>query len=474
MIRIAGALVAVVALGACGEETLVIAPVIDGVVPELEEIELSVAIEGSPTNLVSARFERGQPLELPGVPYGENLVIHMVGYIAGDEVAAGRTCKFSVRPEDEPPTPHLFFGRGQKWVPTDMPPSALREAGTAITHVDGSAVFIGGRSTDGMPVLGVDRFDPYTGAFEELTTLDARRFGAAAQLGDGRIVVAGGIGPDAQPMEHLELITVEAPTPDVRRDTSPADGIGLIDPVLVSLGNGKVMAFGGRVGQAGDASNTVVQIEVDGAGVQFLPETDLLATPRYGHTVTAVTALRDAPLVIIGGASDETGMLAATAEVYRPLTEDFAPPADFAPQMQKARRGHRAIALRDGSILILGGVDAAGAPVLDVERFAFDSGFSIVGTLPPNAGIVDFTVTPLPDGRLLYAGGRRDGAPIDNAYIIDFDQNGNVVFPTTDTLAIARAGHQATLLCDGTVLLVGGTLAPSPAERYNPFSAGRR
>jgi hypothetical protein len=44
----------------------------------------------------------------------------------------------------------------------------------------------------------------------------------------------------------------------------------------------------------------------------------------------------------------------------------------------------------------------------------------------------------------------------------------------TDRLAAPRAGHQATLLCDGTVMLVGGTATPSPSERYNPPAQGRR
>ena len=43
----------------------------------------------------------------------------------------------------------------------------------------------------------------------------------------------------------------------------------------------------------------------------------------------------------------------------------------------------------------------------------------------------------------------------------------------TDDLDDARAGHAAGLLCDGTVLVVGGG-GSATAERYQPPSFGRR
>jgi hypothetical protein len=44
----------------------------------------------------------------------------------------------------------------------------------------------------------------------------------------------------------------------------------------------------------------------------------------------------------------------------------------------------------------------------------------------------------------------------------------------TDRLAVPRANHQAARLCDGTILITGGTTGPAVAERYNPSPAGRR
>jgi hypothetical protein len=112
-----------------------------------------------------------------------------------------------------------------------------------------------------------------------------------------------------------------------------------------------------------------------------------------------------------------------------------------------------------------------------IELFSLDEGFKAKGTLPANAGLIDFTATTLPDGRVLLTGGRTtaDGPPVADAFIARLDPfNGNVDVVPTDRLAVPRAGHQATLLCDGTVLISGGTGGQSPYERYNPPPAGRR
>ncbi|HLL25876.1 MAG TPA: hypothetical protein VK427_27245, partial [Kofleriaceae bacterium] len=119
---------------------------------------------------------------------------------------------------------------------------------------------------------------------------------------------------------------------------------------------------------------------------------------------------------------------------------------------------------------------ASGQPVRDLEIFTFDSGFQAAGQLPSSAGVIDFTVTPLPDGSILLAGGRdATNQPVASSFILRLDPtDGDLEVVTTDRLATARARHQATLLCDGTVMLVGGTLIAAPAERYNPPSARRR
>ena len=103
--------------------------------------------------------------------------------------------------------------------------------------------------------------------------------------------------------------------------------------------------------------------------------------------------------------------------------------------------------------------------------------FTSAGVMPGRGGLTELTATPLPDGRVLLAGGRdADGNPVATVLIARLDPlSGLVDIVATDDLSVPRAGHAAVALCDGTVLVVGGTDdASAAAERYNPPSIGRR
>jgi len=240
-----------------------------------------------------------------------------------------------------------------------------------------------------------------------------------------------------------------------------------------TLSDGRVVVIGGRV-PGGLASRIVAEVSVASGIVNVRPLRAELTHARYGHTATRLGDEIGAPLLVAGGL-DDTGEPVAAAELYKPLSEDFSP--TFSPAMVVPRSRHLAVPLPDGSVLIVGGVDAAGVPVDQVELFSLDGGFTAVGTLPPNAGRVDASATILPDGRVLVAGGRLapGGEPVSSAFIARLDSlDGTVDIVATDRLAEARAGHQATLLCDGTVLFAGGTPSLTPYERYNPPAVGRR
>jgi hypothetical protein len=477
-------LVALAALAGCAvlagcNNDVTVRPVIesppgDSVFGELDTIELSVAIDGESEPLVFDIFRRGEPIELSGVPYGENLVIHMLGRFNNSEVAYGRTCRFGVRAGQDPPAPHLYFSRTVGWAISALPPNPVRIGGTALTSRSGSALFVGGRDQRDANVLGADRFDPTTGKFDELTMLTPRLGGSAASLGDGRALLVGGVDQQDQVATHIDVIAIDITGEQVLRKIQ-AEQLGSINaPALATLSDGSVVALGGR-DAAGKAFEVGTAIATDGGGITIRTLTRAkLAYPRYGHTMTRLSDDLGAPVLIAGG-RNEAGDPVATAELYRPLVEQVAPLNEFAKMIQVSRWDHAAVRLPDGSVVIVGGRNAMG-PVPSVEVFTLEAGFVVQGFLPLGSGLTEFSVTPLPDGRVLIAGGRDAlGRAVDAALIVRIDPlGGGIDLVNTDRLTVPRAGHQATLLCDGTVQLVGGTSVAMPAERYNPPSSGRR
>jgi hypothetical protein len=474
----AAALSAMLALAACNDD-VVVRPVIDSppgdtVFRDIETIEMSVAIDGETESLASLVFRRGETLELPGVPYGANLVIHMSGRVNNAEVAYGRTCRFAVNAGEPPPSPHLYFARTVRWAEAPIPPNPVRIGGAALTSRNGSALYLSGRDQDDNVIAGMDRFDPVTGQFEQLANLPPRLGGAVANLGDGRAIVLGGTELDGRVSIHIDVISSDASSDQVL-DHEVAPQLGApTAPALTTLSDGRVVAIGG-LDAAGMPIKYVAEIASDGGGLLIRQFTEtVLATPRHGHTATPLSNDFGAPVLIAGG-RDAAGAAVQPSELYRPLVGEVAPPAEFAEAMQVPRWDHAAVRLPDGSVLIIGGRNASG-PVASLEVFTRETGFIVQGFLPLGTGLTDFSVTTLPDGRILIAGGRdATGEAVDAASIVRIDPiGGGIDIVNTDRLATKRAGHVATLLCDGTVLLAGGTTVPTPAERYNPPSSGRR
>ncbi|MEO7731410.1 MAG: hypothetical protein ABIY55_10585, partial [Kofleriaceae bacterium] len=91
------AIVALVVLGGCVADMTGVAPIIDRPVDDadataapLDEITLTVAHAGNDRDLVSQTFRRGEPLAMGGVPFGDDLVIHIAGYVGSSNIAYGR------------------------------------------------------------------------------------------------------------------------------------------------------------------------------------------------------------------------------------------------------------------------------------------------------------------------------------------------------------------------------------------------
>jgi hypothetical protein len=469
--------VLLLALAACSQapNAVTLVPVIDGPVDDidatptgLDTIEMSVAHEGG-AQVKSQVFKRGQALQLAGLQFGDNLVVHLWGPDRDptDNIAYGRTCAFSVAADAPVATPHLFFSRKVRFATVDLRPRA-RVGGLAIPY-QGGALLVAGHGGGSDPVTAVESFVPSTG---ELITWDQmiQRDQAVQALytpanGPQRALVIGGAAGNlgASNIEVIQGRNIEA---------VQAPDMGRIELTATAEGNGNVLVVGGRPpggAVVGDLDEIRPTNDNDTQPNAYKLAVKL-ATPRSRHTATLVGDQFASPILIAGGL-DATGKPVDLAEVYRPLSQELVSSA----MMRHPRYGHAAVAMFDGSVLIIGGLDASG-PVLDIERFTLDGGFVLYpNALRADQGVIDFTITALPDHRVLVTGGRTSatGDMIDRAYVIEL-KDGTPLSTPTDSLAMARAGHQAVLLCDGSVLITGGTPLQSPAERYNPPDTGRQ
>lgn len=174
-------------------------------------------------------------------------------------------------------------------------------------------------------------------------------------------------------------------------------------------------------------------------------------------------------MLIVGGANGYCGNGAwwASAEIYDPASGQLTLTKG---SMATARAFHTSVLLSDGRVLVLGGIDASGNPVDTAEIYypatdQFTSGGKLlVARFMHSASL-------LGDGKVLVAGGRTDnyvqvdglygqgdnsmpwGEIIQDAELFDPAVGTSTV---TGSLREARYGHHATVLNDGTTVLVTG------------------
>src|SRR6266566_2631917 len=108
--------------------------------------------------------------------------------------------------------------------------------------------------------------------------------------------------------------------------------------------------------------------------------------------------------------------------------------------------------------------------VLTAASFAPTSWAQVVGTPELQVARAGHTATLLADGRILIVGGETANGPVSQAEIFDPASGG---FSVVGSSVVARADHTATLLGDGRVLIAGGrhfTTLLDATELFDPAS----
>ena len=279
---------------------------------------------------------------------------------------------------------------------------------------------------------------------------------AAVKLQDGRVLTVG-LGAEAESEGVVGAAAAFDPTVDSWASLpNPPTPRGLPDVVL--LNDGRVFVTGGL---DFDPSGSFGQPASVGTTEIFDPETALwrqaaaMSQPAQGQ---AAVLLRDGRVLLVGGTTND-GDETARVDIYEPGTDTWTPAESISTE-----RGHPvAILLADGRVLVTGdspsvyrSIDGFGAINGTAEIYDPET-----GKWTPTADLsrprTGHTLTLLPDGRVLAAGGED---PTGSDYLVYstteiFDPATNSWSPGPD-LSEPRGDHTATLLPDGRVLLIGG------------------
>jgi RHS repeat-associated protein len=136
-----------------------------------------------------------------------------------------------------------------------------------------------------------------------------------------------------------------------------------------------------------------------------------------------------------------------------------------------ARAWHAAMVLSDGTVAVIGGIDAKGYLVIPCERFDPSAASIISFNLPKQALRSHHTATLLPDGDVLIVGGL-SGRGDTLGSVVLWSPRDNSLTTLPASLNVPRSGHTATLTSQGTVLIAGGVdqdgQAVKASELYDP------
>jgi len=214
----------------------------------------------------------------------------------------------------------------------------------------------------------------------------------------------------------------------------------------------------------GSAVSWLVGEVSDPRAIRFAPAG---AFRDRGNQMTQARSFFDRPIPIVDGrwmvAAGGSGALLsqaalATTEIYDPVNDSFS----LGPNLNTARSVHTATQLADGKWLLAGGVDTNNDPQDSAEVLDPQIVFSRQVANPMNAHRMGHTADRLPNGRVFVTGGLSDlnGTGFDpvNSALASTE----FYDPPTDSwisgpnLSRPRAGHVVIPLPDGRLMYAGG------------------
>ncbi|MEU7144802.1 kelch repeat-containing protein [Nocardia sp. NPDC046473] len=283
-------------------------------------------------------------------------------------------------------------------------------SGHTLTRLpDGSVLAAGGLPTPQTSNAGLataERFDPVAGKWVAAGSMSVGRTAhSATLLADGRVLLAGGYADRSGSSGTTATAEIYDPT---AKTWTPIESMNDARSVhqSVLLHDGRVLVIGGTADVGSGTYTDLAFCEIfDPATGKWTP-TGSTARPRFDATATV---LRDGTVLVTGGGWP--GWVAGwvfntgsdwTTERYSPITGTWTRDAD----LPCARLYHRAALLRDGRVLVIGGANASNVSTGLRNAALYDP---TTKTWQQAAGLATgrwaFGALALDDGRVLVVGG---------------------------------------------------------------------
>lgn len=349
------------------------------------------------------------------------------------------------------------------WVPTMGRLSQARYNHTATLLRDGRVLVAGGvaraagTTSVATPLASVELYDPRTGMWSlaPLSLNVARHRHTATLLGDGRVLVTGGASCGAEEYETCPLDSAELYNPATGAWTSVAGAMSFRrrNHTATLLPNGLVLVAGG-------------------VSDEQQPRPD---DQPVGEAVPALS--------FVAPRSEAEDALASRApsEVFDPASNRWRQPP--AGPLNEMRLNHTATPTAAGTVLAVGGSNYGGMTAggsIRLERVRVNNEL-----FDPATGVwrdaeshsiprQNHTMTPLPDGRLVLAGGWSGNAnsaadvPVAASEVFDPAAPPEQAWSLTGPLRIARTEHAATPLPGGRVMVTGGKTGRKGSHQSSP------
>ncbi len=294
---------------------------------------------------------------------------------------------------------------------------------------------------------------------------------SAVTLSDGRVLVSQGSDPaTGLPLKTTEIYNVSTglfdPGPDFPITSDSATGTR-DGATTILLADGRVLFAGGLTEDPVTFIDTTLKSSLiyDPVADNFTLTGDLVTSRASSPGVR----LADGRVLIAGGFTEDFSGFHTliTTEIYDPKTGTFTATGN----MNSHKASPTLTLLRDGTVLVAGGVDTFSHPgdPTQAEIYNPKTGTFTLLKVTPNSDDSG-TNTLLSNGKVLLTGGRDFGG--------SFLQTAQLYDPVTQTftptgnMTSVRVGHRATLLINGKVLMVGGEDGSSntvkTAEVYDP------